>query len=86
MLVDARAQRALELVLGPIADAGLLIGGDVRPVEGAECGFQRRSARERRAARFLVGMAGAAIGGDGEVSAARDRGIIRGERWLAHAA
>ena len=69
MPADALVQCAHELVISPAADAGFLVGRDVRPVDGAERRGDRIAARKRL---FLVHrMAGDAVGGGGQVLAAQ---------------
>ena len=68
---DASAQHAHPIVVRVTGDAGLRIGRDVGRIEHAERQLKGAPAGERLAARR--GVAGFAIGGAGEVLAARDQ-------------
>ena len=63
VVVSAVAQRAVKIIECPFADAGGVIGRDVRAVVGAEGRRQRTAAGQRRAVVLLIGVAGDAIGG-----------------------
>ncbi len=73
---DALAQRPAEILEGPIADPGLLIGGDVRRVEDAERRGQRATAGQTRAVVLGVGVTAGAIRRVEDIGAALDRGWI----------
>ena len=61
--------RLHKLVIGPIADPGLLVRRDVRRIERAERQLEGEAPRERLAA--LCGMAADAVGGASEIFATR---------------
>ncbi len=72
MLADAFAKRALELGLAPVADAVLLVRGDVGRAKGAERRVESESARRRRVRR-AAGVAACAVARLEQILAARDR-------------
>src|SRR5712691_10488269 len=73
-------QGTQELRIGPPADAGLGIGGDVRAVERAEWGCQRQPTGIGLAATRPLGMAIIAARGRGEIGAARNGVRVGGFR------
>src|SRR5690242_7495372 len=76
----AFAQRALEIGEGPAADAGFLVGRDVRAVEGAERRFQRAAAGVGRRVLALFGVAAEAAARFGQIPAALRVALREGHR------
>jgi len=72
------ADGTIEVVKREFSDTGLNVGRDVRAVNRAHGRIQRQAACKRLAAR--LGVAGGAIGGHCQVSAAFDRRRIGGRR------
>jgi hypothetical protein len=78
LVVDPLVHRAVELLVGPVADAGLAVGRDVRRVDDPERRGDRAVAGEGLAP--VVGVAGGAIAGVDEVAAALDLAVVGVDR------
>src|SRR6266852_2208352 len=76
VIVDALAQRVVELRRAPAADAVLLVRRDVGSIERAEGRRQRPAAGERLTAAFHIGVAASAIGGAEQNLAALKRRLV----------
>src|SRR5205823_12145209 len=79
------AQRVPELRVGPAADPGLRIGGNVRAVEDPERGRQGPPADVALAAVLLIGVTTVAACRGGEIRAARNGVGVRGRRGAERA-